>query len=123
MEISDALITFTALSQETRLNAFRILVEHGKQGISSGDLSKKLRIPQNTLSFHVTLLRYAKLVTSRKESRSVIYYANIETLQNLVGFLVENCCAVDKADCAGIVEMLEKTKRLSGARTPKEKCC
>jgi DNA-binding transcriptional ArsR family regulator len=113
MEISAALNALTALSQETRLRAFRILLEHGREGIASGELSAKLGIPQNTLSFHLTQLRNAGLATSRKHSRSVIYYANIEAMEKLIAFLVEDCCSVNKSSCEGIDKILSKVTKKS----------
>ena len=103
-----ALKCFSALSQETRLNAFRILVQHGKEGIAAGALSEKLGIPHNTLSFHLSHLSHAGLVNSRKKSRSVIYAANLDTVQTLIGFMVENCCAADNKTCERIDSILSK---------------
>ncbi len=107
MDTQYALAAFAALSQETRLNAFRILVEHGKEGIAAGRLSEKLGIPHNTLSFHLSHLSQARLVTSRKASRSMIYFANLNVVQALVRFLLEDCCAVDKSTCKGIEKLMK----------------
>jgi ArsR family transcriptional regulator len=97
MDIQHALLAFDALSQETRLKAFRLLVEQGASGAPAGMLSEVLDIPHNTLSFHLSQMSHAGLVTSRKEGRSVIYTANFSFVQNLIRFLVENCCHVDFA--------------------------
>ena len=97
MNIQAALIAFDALSQETRLKAFKILVEHGPNGASAGTLSKKLKIPHNTLSFHLSHMSNANLVTARREGRSIIYSANFVFVQNLIRFMVENCCGSDFA--------------------------
>jgi ArsR family transcriptional regulator, arsenate/arsenite/antimonite-responsive transcriptional repressor len=99
---------FAGLSQDKRLEAFRILVQYGEQGIAAGELSEKLGIPQNTLSFHLSHLSQAELVKSRKEGRSIIYFANLDTVQNLVRFLLEDCCAMDKSTCKGIEKILKK---------------
>lgn len=107
MDATTALNCFSALSQETRLDAFRILVEHGKEGIAAGALSEKLSIPHNTLSFHLSHLSQAGLVTSRKASRSVIYAANLDAVQALVRFLLEDCCAVNKTTCKGIEKLMK----------------
>jgi len=123
MEISDAILSLNALSQETRLNAFRILIAHGKKGIASGELSKELGIPPNTLSFHLAHLRHAGLVVSRKESRSVIYYANIDAMQELVEFLVEDCCIVDKTTCGGIEKVRHTVKKIASEGGLKKTCC
>lgn len=98
MNIQEALIAFDALSQETRLQAFRLLVEHGPDGTPAGALSDALGIPHNTLSFHLNHMANAGLVTSRKEGRSVIYTANFTFVQGLIRFMVENCCNVDFAN-------------------------
>ena len=57
---------FAALSQETRLNVFRLLVEYGPEGVPAGTLSETLCIPHNTLSFHLTHMSNAQLVRSRR---------------------------------------------------------
>ena len=100
MDITIALKAFSALSQETRLKVFKILVEHGKEGIAAGIISTQLDIPHNTLSFHLSHLSNAGLVTSRKESRSVIYSANLQAIEELIGYLVENCCAAESQGCS-----------------------
>lgn len=110
MNIKQAIKAFSSLSQETRLRAFRILVEYGKTGISAGALSDKLGIPHNTLSFHLSHLTDAGLVASRKQGRSVIYRADLKQSQGLVNFLLENCCAVDMAACKDIEKLMEGCK-------------
>jgi len=95
MDIDRAIIAFSALSQETRLRVFRLLVEYGPNGTAAGTLSDALDIPHNTLSFHLSHLHHAGLVTSRKEGRSVIYAAHCDMIESLIGYLKENCCARD----------------------------
>ena len=97
MDIQKALAAFDSLSQETRLKAFRFLVEHGTQGAPAGVLSDSLGIPHNTLSFHLSHMSNAGLVLSRREGRSIIYSINIETFQNLIRFMIEDCCSKDVA--------------------------
>ncbi|GJL52957.1 MAG: transcriptional regulator [Nitrospirales bacterium] len=92
MDIQEALIAFDALSQETRLRVFRLLVEQGPEGAPAGTLSEALNIPHNTLSFHLSHMSNAHLVTSRRQSRSIIYSANFEFFTNLIQFMVEDCC-------------------------------
>ncbi len=93
MDIQQALILFDALSQETRLGAFRLLVQAGPRGLPAGTLSSCLGTPHNTLSFHLNHLSNAGVVSSRKEGRSVIYSANFELTHALIGFLVKDCCS------------------------------
>lgn len=97
MEIPSAIPIFTALSQETRLRAFRLLVQAGPAGLPAGVLSRELGTPHNTLSFHLTHLSHAGVVTSRKEGRSIIYSANFEAVRDLIEFMVKDCCNGDFA--------------------------
>ena len=97
MDIQDALIAFDALSQETRLRAFRLLVEYGAEGAPAGVLSDALGIPHNTLSFHLSHMNNAGLVDSRKEGRLMIYSINIAVFQDLIRFMAEDCCSRDVA--------------------------
>jgi DNA-binding transcriptional ArsR family regulator len=97
MEIKDALLAFDALSQETRLRVFRLLVEYGPEGAPAGAVSDALAIPHNTLSFHLSHMSNAGLVLSRREGRSIIYIANFEFFTNLIRYMVEDCCREDMA--------------------------
>jgi ArsR family transcriptional regulator len=97
MDIKEALAAFNTLSQETRLRVFRLLVEHGQAGAPAGTLSESLSIPHNTLSFHLSHMRHAGLVVSRREGRSVIYRANFEFFSGLIRYMVEDCCRAEFA--------------------------
>jgi ArsR family transcriptional regulator len=98
MDINKALLAFYALSQETRLKVFKILVEYGKTGTAAGTISNRLKMPHNTLSFHLSNLSHAGLVTSRKQGRSVIYAANTRAIEGLIGYLSENCCVLEESN-------------------------
>lgn len=97
MHIQEAMIAFDALSQETRLQVHRLLVERGPDGIPAGELSRSLGIPHNTLSFHLNHMSNAGLVSARRVGRSVIYSANFQFVRDLIRFMIENCCNVDFA--------------------------
>jgi ArsR family transcriptional regulator, arsenate/arsenite/antimonite-responsive transcriptional repressor len=98
MDITNALLAFDALSQETRLRVFRMLVEFGPDGAPAGVLSEKLDVPHNTLSFHLNHMSNANLVLSRREGRSIIYSANFDSMAGLIRFMVEDCCSVEFAN-------------------------
>ena len=98
MDIQEAIIMFDALSQETRLSAFRILVKAGPDGLPAGALSEELGTPHNTMSFHLNHLSNAGIITSRKDGRSVIYSANFEVVRDLIGFMVKDCCSAEFAN-------------------------
>lgn len=92
MNSSDAVPALGALAQETRLAIFRLLVEHGREGLPAGQIAEQLGVPAATLSFHLTQLNRAGLVDSRRESRSIIYAVNVERVNDLIRFLTEDCC-------------------------------
>jgi ArsR family transcriptional regulator len=81
-----------ALAQETRLDIFRLLVQKGPEGLPAGEIGTRLGQPSPTMSFHLNQLRFAGLITSRRESRSIIYSANFKSMNGLVAYLTENCC-------------------------------
>ncbi|MEQ1637380.1 MAG: metalloregulator ArsR/SmtB family transcription factor [Methylococcales bacterium] len=93
MEIKIAVKSLAALAQETRLSIFRILVQAGEAGVPVGQIAKALSIPNATLSFHLKELTNAGLITARQESRFIFYAANFPVMNELLGFLTENCCA------------------------------
>lgn len=93
MEMYEATEAFSSLSQETRLKVFRLLIEYGNDGLVPGRLAEELGIPDNTLSFHLSHMSRAGLVTSRKNGRYVTYYANTDLIEGLIGYLRSNCCA------------------------------
>jgi len=86
---------FDALSQETRLRAFRLLVQAGPDGMAAGLISERLATPHNTMSFHLSHLSNAGIISSRKKGRSVIYSANFDATRDLIAFMVEDCCSTE----------------------------
>jgi ArsR family transcriptional regulator, arsenate/arsenite/antimonite-responsive transcriptional repressor len=89
---ASAIAALGALAQDTRLDIFRLLVERGPEGLPAGEIGERLKQPSPTLSFHLNQLRHAGLITSRRESRSIIYRANFHTMAGLMGYLTEKCC-------------------------------
>ena len=98
METKRAVEALQALAQETRLTAFRLLVEAGPEGIAAGEIARALDVAPPTLSFHLSALMHAGLVTNRRDGRQVIYAASFEAMDGLVGYLVQNCCRGEQ-DC------------------------
>jgi ArsR family transcriptional regulator, arsenate/arsenite/antimonite-responsive transcriptional repressor len=96
MEMFEACEAFSSLSQETRLKVFRLLIQFGKDGAPAGHIAEELKIPDNTLSFHLSHMSKAGLVTSKKNGRSITYFANTELMTSLVGYLQENCCVLER---------------------------
>lgn len=92
MEREQALDALGALAQETRLDAFRLLVQAGPGGLTPGAVGERLGVPAATLSFHLKELRNAGIVRCRRESRSLIYSADFAAMDALLGFLTRHCC-------------------------------
>ena len=92
MEMSDAVAVLDALAQESRLGIYRYLIARGPRGAAAGEVAGELQLHAATLSFHLSALRKAGLVLSRRESRSIIYSADFERMTQLIGYLTENCC-------------------------------
>lgn len=92
METSNAVAALGALAQDTRLRAFRLLVERGPDGLPAGQLASALGVPPSSLTFHLQQLLHAGLVTQRRASRNLIYAPDIGAMNGLVAYLTENCC-------------------------------
>ncbi|MCG2839942.1 metalloregulator ArsR/SmtB family transcription factor [Sandaracinobacter sp. RS1-74] len=92
MDSKNALDALAALSQETRLDAFRLLVRHEPDGLPAGEIARDLQVPANTLSTHLAILSRAGLVTSERHSRVIQYRADVDGLRALMLFLAKDCC-------------------------------
>lgn len=93
MDESKAIDSFAALSQETRLKAFRLLVRAEPEGLPAGEIARQLAVPHNTMSAHLSVLSQAGLVVHRRQSRSIIYRAEMQHMQAVIRFLVHDCCS------------------------------
>ena len=99
MEKTAIINALAALAHETRLDIFRHLVEVGPEGEPAGIIGGHFGLPAATLSFHLSQMRQAGLVASRREGRSIIYAADFASMNALIGYLTENCCGGQAADC------------------------
>ena len=107
MENEQAVMALAALSQSTRLEAFRTLVRHEPAGLAAGELARILEVPQNTLSAHLAVLARAGLVTSERYSRSIVYRASLADFQKVALFLLQDCCGGRPEVCASVIESLQ----------------
>jgi ArsR family transcriptional regulator, arsenate/arsenite/antimonite-responsive transcriptional repressor len=105
MEPNDAVEALSALAHPGRLSIFRHLVRAGEQGLPAGRIAEATGSLPNTLSANLNILSAARLTSSRREGRSIIYTANFETMRDLLGFLMEDCCAGEPAICMPVSEM------------------
>ncbi len=109
MEKESAVAALAALAQGSRLDVFRLLVQAGADGVPAGQIAERLGLPAATLSFHLSQLRHAGLVTFRRESRSLIYVAEYDAMNALLAYLTENCCQGDTAACGAAAWPCGKT--------------
>lgn len=93
MKERQALASFGALSQETRLQIVRMLVVAGPDGMAAGSIAERLDVSPSNVSFHLKELDRSGLIGQQREARSIIYTAKYEALSDLVRFLMEDCCA------------------------------
>lgn len=91
---------FSVLAQETRLAAFQLLVRHEPDGLPAGHAASHLNVPHNTMSAHLAVLVRTHLVVSHRESRSIIYRANLSQLQETVWFMVRDALLDSSAGCS-----------------------
>jgi len=106
MEKTDALEALSALSQETRLDVFRLLVKAGPGGLYAGEVAERLNVRQNTLSTNLKVLAHAGLVRSQREGRSIRYLADLDGMRDLLAFLMEDCCRGTPETCRPLLEEL-----------------
>ena len=92
MELEQTIDALAALAHDKRLKVFRLLVEAGPEGLAAGAIGEELELPPATLSFHLAHLARTGLVRGRQDGRFVIYSADFQNMNELVGFLTENCC-------------------------------
>ena len=92
MTDAEAVDALGALAHDHRLKLFRLLVRQGAPGLSAGEIARSLAITPSALSFHLTALERAGLLTSRRAGRNVIYAVAVESVRGLIGFLTEDCC-------------------------------
>ena len=109
MELLPAIAMLSALAHEGRLATFRMLVQAGPGGIAAGEIARRLDAPPNTLSANLKVLTHAGLSSSRREGRSIIYSAQYDQMSQLLGYLMEDCCAGSPEICAPLAEVLART--------------
>ena len=99
MKHKDAVVTLSALAQDSRLAIYRLLVKRGPEGFMPSDIAEKLEVPAPTLSFHLKELQRAELIQVRREGRCLFYSPDFRHMNELIGFLNENCCSLADKDC------------------------
>jgi ArsR family transcriptional regulator len=108
MQTKPALAALSALAQESRLNIFRLLVQTGPEGLAASRIAERLDVAPSSLSFHLKELSHAGLIESRQDGRFIIYSARFDTMNDLLGFLTENCCGGESCAPGATVKTCKK---------------
>lgn len=106
MDTTSAILALGALAQGTRLETFRLLVRHEPHGLPAGEIARLIDVPQNTMSAHLATMARAGLVQSERQSRSIIYRADLAHFQELTLFLVKDCCSGRPELCEPLIAEL-----------------
>ncbi len=99
MRSKQVIEALAALAHEHRLTIFRLLVGRGPEGLPAGRIAERVGLAPSSLTFHLQHLERACLLTRQRRSRQLIYSANFDTMNALIGYLTENCCSESGAAC------------------------
>lgn len=106
MDKETALQTLSALGQETRLEAFRLLVRNAPDGLPAGEIGGRLGVVQNTMSAHLAVLERSGLIVSRRKGRRIDYAADFKRMRELLLFLMRDCCQGEPEICAPLFDLV-----------------
>jgi len=108
MKTDDAVSALGALAQAHRLAAYRMLVKAGPKGMSAGQIADALKLPASSLSFHLAHLNRSGLVEQKRDGRSLIYSADFGRMNDLLAYLVEDCCQGRPEICAPMAQTVSR---------------
>jgi ArsR family transcriptional regulator len=106
MDETQTIAALAALAQQTRLQTFRLLVEREPEGVPAGELARLIGVPQNTMSAHLSTLANAGLISGERQSRSIIYRADLERFRQVTLYLIKDCCGGNAGLCAPLIKEL-----------------
>ena len=92
MDLEYSVAALSALAQPTRLVVFRLLVRSEPFGLPAGEIAKRINVPHNTMSTHLTILSQSGLISSVRQGRSIVYRVDLATVQNFFIYLLKDCC-------------------------------
>jgi len=106
MDSNNTLSAFSALSQQTRLDVFRLLIKAGKEGLLAGAIGDALNVRQNTMSANLSVLLNSGLIRNERQGRTIRYFADFNALGGLLAFLMEDCCGGEPEKCQPLIDQL-----------------
>jgi ArsR family transcriptional regulator len=104
-----------ALAHEHRLAIYRLLVQRGPEGLPAGAIGERVGLVPSSLTFHLQNLQRAGLITQERVSRQLIYSADFDVMNGLVGYLTENCCNASGQNCSTACAPARPAKAAKGA--------
>jgi len=112
MKIPAVIAALGALAHEYRLAVYRLLVERGPEGLPAGIIGERVGLVPSSLTFHLQALQRAGLIRQTRASRQLIYSADYAVMNELVGYLTDNCCGASGGACdAACVPATRSSKR------------
>lgn len=102
MDAKQTVKALGSLAHEVRLSVFRMLVRAGPNGLKPSFIAEELGIAAPPLSFHLKDLNNSGLIIARPEGRSIHYSANFDAMNELIGYLTENCCDGETCKMDGV---------------------
>ncbi len=106
MDNLQVIAAMAALAQPTRLDTFKLLVKREPEGVPAGELARLIDVPQNTMSAHLAILSRAGLIIGERQSRSIIYRADLESFRSVIAFLLKDCCGGRADLCQSVIDEL-----------------
>ena len=107
MDKKQALTALATLGQETRLDAFRLLVKLAPEGLPAGEIANRLGVVQNTMSAHLGVLARSGLISAKRKGRAVEYSVDYEAVRGLLAFLMQDCCQGEPEICSPLFRLVE----------------
>ena len=100
MKTPEVIGALGALAHEHRLAIYRLLVQRGREGLPAGVIGERIGLLPSSLTFHLQNLQRAGLILNQRVSRRLIYSADFDVMNGLIGYLTENCCAANGESCS-----------------------
>lgn len=110
MDKMESLIALTALSQESRLDAFRLLVQLAPDALPAGEIARRLGVVQNTMSAHLGVLARSGLITAHRKGRVIEYGVDYEKVRAFFAYLLQDCCQGEPEICSPLIDLVDCRK-------------
>ena len=107
MDQAGAIDVFSALAQPTRISVFRLLVQVGPEGLPALEVSRRLGVVPSTLSGHLSILKHSGILMATRHQREIHYAANLAAVNEMIQFLLSDCCGGKIENCADILSLLD----------------